>query len=251
MGATVGVRGGGDLQLQRWRPDGWRHRAPTRHRRRTPPRTSWWTVLQTDAFAGCTTSAAANVGNTTAINVTGPAGVSLTNESLHDPDVPHRPTTTANWGKINWTVNLGDNGVLPPGDTFTVDNSGNTDAGVETDWGVNGVDLNGDGDLDVVLGGIETSQDFAGDRHGPSRRRATPSTPAAAPRPARPTRPRSRSTALLALGDQDAHRWRWQRLDHRRCRRRLRSRAASATTASTATAARTPWTTRHPRPRSR
>ena len=115
---------------------------------------------QTDAYAGCNTAPAANVGNTTAINVTGPAGVSLTNESLTIQT--YRAATTANWGKINWTVNLGDNGVVPPGDTFIVDNSGNTDAGVKIDWGVSGVDLNADGDLDVVLGGIETSMDIAG-----------------------------------------------------------------------------------------
>jgi hypothetical protein len=122
--------------------------------------------VKTDTIAGCTTSAAANVGNTTAINVTGPAGVSLSNESLtivtDDRDFTAPTGTSISWGTINWTVNLGDNGVVPPGDTFTVDNSANTDDGVETDWGVSGVDLNGDGDLDVTLAGIETSVDLAG-----------------------------------------------------------------------------------------
>ena len=75
--------------------------------------------------------------------------------------------TTANWGSINWTVNLGDNAttaVLPavPGDSLTVDNSANVDNGVKTDWGVNGVDLNGDGNLDVALVGVERSTDIAG-----------------------------------------------------------------------------------------
>jgi Ca2+-binding RTX toxin-like protein len=116
----------------------------------------------TDTFAGCTTSAAANAGNTTAINITGPAGVSLTNESVTIQTFPTGATTTAAWGKINWTVNLGDNGAVPPGDTFTVDNSANVTAGVTTDWGATGVDLNGDGDVDVALGGIETSVHIAG-----------------------------------------------------------------------------------------
>ena len=59
-------------------------------------------------------------------------------------------------------MNLGDNGALPAGgDAFFVDNSGNTDNGTTTDWGVNGVDLTGDGNLDVALVGVEKSTDFA------------------------------------------------------------------------------------------
>jgi len=117
-------------------------------------------AAQSDTYAGCTTSAAANVGNTTAINITGPAGASLTNEAVTINTF--LAGTSLSWGTINWTVNLGDTGAVPPGDTFTVDNSGNTDDGYKIDWGVNGVDLNGDGDLDVVLGGIETSVSVAG-----------------------------------------------------------------------------------------
>src|SRR5712691_3487590 len=42
-----------------------------------------FTGAKTSTLGGtCATSADANVGNTTAINITGPAGVSLTNESL-------------------------------------------------------------------------------------------------------------------------------------------------------------------------
>ena len=105
---------------------------------------------------------AATVGNTTAINITGPAA-SATDELVDErARVPTALRSRASWGKINWTVNLGDNSGAGPRDTFSVDNSGNTDAGYETDWGANGVDLNGDGDLDVVLAGIETSQDFTG-----------------------------------------------------------------------------------------
>jgi Ca2+-binding RTX toxin-like protein len=124
------------------------------------------TGAKTDTLTGCTTSPAANVGNTTAINITGPAGVSLTNESLtivtDDRDFLVPTGTSISYGTINWTVNLGDQVAATAGDTFTVDNSLNTDDGVETDWGVNGVDLNGDGDLDVVLAGVETSMDIAG-----------------------------------------------------------------------------------------
>jgi len=114
----------------------------------------------TDTFAGCATSPAANVGNTTAINVTGPAGVSLTNESVQINKV--LGTASISWGTINWTVNLGDELNAVPGDTFIVNNAGNLDDGVVTDWGVNGVDLNGDGDLDVVLADIETSTHVTG-----------------------------------------------------------------------------------------
>ena len=108
----------------------------------------------------CATSVNANVGNVTAINITGPAGASLTNESLTiDTEFA---TETVSYGAINWTVNLGENGAVPPGDTFVVTNAGSLDDGVETDWGVSGVDLDADGDLDVVLGGIETSTHTTG-----------------------------------------------------------------------------------------
>ena len=117
--------------------------------------------LQTDAYAGCNTAAAANVGNTTAINVTGPAGVSLTNESLTDPDLPGRYHGQLGQDQLDGQPRRQRGSaaqvILSPSTT-----PGNTDAGVTIDWGVYGVDLNGDGDLDVVLGGIETSQDFAG-----------------------------------------------------------------------------------------
>jgi Ca2+-binding RTX toxin-like protein len=115
--------------------------------------------FDTDTFAGCTTSAAANVGNTTAINVTGPAGVSLTNESVQINKF--LAAASISWGTINWTVNLGDE-ATPAGDTFIVSNGTNLDDGVKTDWGVNGVDLNGDGDLDVVLADVETSTHITG-----------------------------------------------------------------------------------------
>ncbi len=79
--------------------------------------------------------------------------------------------TTANWGSINWTVNLGDNAALPlGGDQFTVDNSLNIDNDIKTDWGVNGVDLNGDGNLDVALVSVEKNVGHRraghGQRHG-------------------------------------------------------------------------------------
>ena len=114
----------------------------------------------------CATSAAANVGNTTAINITGPAGASSTDETLtivtDDRDFAAPTGVTISYGTINWTVNLGNNATTTPGDTFMVDNATSTTAGVKTDWGVNGVDLNGDGDLDVVLAGIETSEHDTG-----------------------------------------------------------------------------------------
>jgi Ca2+-binding RTX toxin-like protein len=109
---------------------------------------------------GCATAAAANTATTTTINVTGPAGVSNTNESLTIQT--YQGTATANWGKINWTVNLGDQVAATAGDTFTVNNSGNTTAGVTTDWGATGVDLSGDGDVDVSLAGVETSMHILG-----------------------------------------------------------------------------------------
>ena len=104
-----------------------------------------------------------------------------------------------------------------------------------TDWGVSGVDLNGDGDLDVVLGGIETSQDIAGiGTVYPAAGETVNAGGSTATGAAYPTaitingaRSRSVTTTLTGGAGSDSV--------TRRCRRRLRSRAASATTASTAT----------------
>jgi hypothetical protein len=116
----------------------------------------------TNTFAGtgCAAAPAANVANVTTINVTGPAGVSLTNEVFQLNT--YLGTDTVSWGKINWTVNLGDQVAATSGDIFAVVNGTSDDAGVTTDWGATGVDLNGDGDKDVDLAGIESSFDFLG-----------------------------------------------------------------------------------------
>jgi len=109
----------------------------------------------------CTTSVDATVANTTQINVNGTPGATLTDDGV--TIITYLPTgATASFGSINWTVNLGDNGALPVGgDQFAVDNSGNTDNSTTTDWGVNGIDLTGDGNLDVALVGVEKATDFA------------------------------------------------------------------------------------------
>jgi Ca2+-binding RTX toxin-like protein len=110
--------------------------------------------------APCNAAPAANVANVTTINVTGPAGVSLTNEGLViDTFVA---ADTVSWAKINWTVNLGDQIAATAGDSFTVNNGTSNDAGVKTDWGATGVDLNADGDVDVALAGVETSAHWLG-----------------------------------------------------------------------------------------
>ena len=66
---------------------------------------------------------------------------------------PHGAQETADWGSINWTVNLG-NELL--GDAFTVDDD-NTAAVAPLDLnaGANGVDLDNDGDLDVTVANTE------------------------------------------------------------------------------------------------
>jgi hypothetical protein len=113
------------------------------------------------AIPTCSTSVDATTANTTAININGTPGATLTDDAV--AIWTYVGVTSADWGTINWVVNLGDNGALPVGgDSFTVDNSLNTDDGVETDWGVAGVDLNGDGDVDVALVGVEKATDIAG-----------------------------------------------------------------------------------------
>jgi hypothetical protein len=78
----------------------------------------------------------ATVSNTTTINVTGSAGDQTVVIDL----------ATGSWGAINWTsFDLGDG----TGDALDVTNAGNTGAVVQ-DWGASGIDLNGDGDLDIT-----------------------------------------------------------------------------------------------------
>ena len=57
------------------------------------------------------------------------------------------------------------------GDSFTVDNSLNTDNDIKTDWGVNGIDLNGDGNLDVALVERREARTSSGQARPASRRR--------------------------------------------------------------------------------
>lgn len=114
--------------------------------------------VKTDAtVAPCTTSPAANVANTTAINIAGPGGVS--DETL-TIDMEFA-TATVDYGAINWTVNFGANATTDPGDSLVVTNAASTDS-LTTDWGASGIDLNGDGNLDVVLSGIESFTAIAG-----------------------------------------------------------------------------------------
>lgn len=69
----------------------------------------------------------------------------------------------ASWGKVNWTISLGsDNGTsFPNGDRLlildaaTTPPSSHTATSLDLAMGANGIDLNNDGDLDVVVSGIE------------------------------------------------------------------------------------------------
>jgi hypothetical protein len=110
---------------------------------------------------GCETAVDATVANTTQININGTPGALATDDDVTIQTYISATGATANFGSINWTVNLGDNAALPAGDEFFLDNSGNTDNGTTTDWGVNGVDLTGDGNLDVSLVSVEHSTDYA------------------------------------------------------------------------------------------
>ena len=183
------------MHLQRRRAHG---RGSTAGRRppsrRTWPGTSWWTARRRRHARRrrAPRAAAANVGNTTTINVTGPAGVSSTNESVDDRRRATRwPTGDGQLGHDQLDRQPGRQRDHAAGDTFTVDNSGeHRRAGVKTDWGVNGVDLNGDGDLDVGARGCRELDRRRRDRHDryPADS-GTRSTPAAAPSPVRPSRP--------------------------------------------------------------
>jgi Ca2+-binding RTX toxin-like protein len=89
----------------------------------------------------------ATVSNTTTIDVTGSAGNQSVSIDL----------STGDWGAINWAINLG-SGI---GDSLDVTNATNATS-VELDWGANGIDLNGDGNLDVTQTSVETFTAEAG-----------------------------------------------------------------------------------------
>jgi len=99
-------------------------------------------------YTGVTQCGTATVATTTTIIVTGGALAQTVTIDL----------STGDWGTINWTVDLGSGT-----DTLNVTNAGNTDS-VEQDWGASGIDLNGDGDLDVTQTNVEvfTAQAGAG-----------------------------------------------------------------------------------------
>jgi hypothetical protein len=95
----------------------------------------------------CLTTVRAILTNTTSIIVTGFTGDEETRIFMDDPS-----GDLVNWGAINWTVN----GASGTADLFIVDGTGLTvDDDLDLAAGVNGVDLNNDGDNDVTLTGIE------------------------------------------------------------------------------------------------
>jgi hypothetical protein len=118
-------------------------------------------------LAGCT-GVQFGVATTTTINVTGGTGSSAFDQSvlieLNKLDTSAgspftfstAPVVPANWGTINWTVNLGNN--TSAGDSLNVvfDEETSGDQGVmDLTAGANGIDLNSDGDLDVTVANVE------------------------------------------------------------------------------------------------
>ena len=60
-------------------------------------------------------------------------------------------------GRINWTVDVGTSATTTPGDSFLIDGSAILDdTDLNVSFGVSGVDLNNDGDLDVAVSNFET-----------------------------------------------------------------------------------------------
>jgi hypothetical protein len=102
---------------------------------------------QTDVACGGGTVAL--VSNTTAINISGGVGDQFVEIDLFDT-----AGDGVSWGTINWTVSLGTDNGPPNGDQLFVWQA-DTATGMNLAGGVNGIDLNNDGDLDLVQSGIE------------------------------------------------------------------------------------------------
>ena len=99
---------------------------------------------------------------TTAINITGDAtGAQTVNLWLSDD-----AGDLADWGAINWTINLGADTTPAPGDALFVYNAdGSVDGAIDFAAGASGLDLQNDGDLDVTVAGIDAYQ-FQSDSAG-------------------------------------------------------------------------------------
>jgi Ca2+-binding RTX toxin-like protein len=112
----------------------------------------------TDDLAGCT-GVQFGKATTTTINITGATGVGLLDQDFYveltvvDATLGTLTTTLGDWGAINWVVNGGNNSAI--GDSLLVLNQGNTTAPIDLAGGVNGIDLNNDGDLDLTFANLE------------------------------------------------------------------------------------------------
>jgi Ca2+-binding RTX toxin-like protein len=99
-----------------------------------------------NGVGGTCTGSTSIVSNTTAINVTGGPGDQWVGIYMYDA-----AGETYSWGSINWTISLGDD---IDADFLWIDNSGGDDA-LDMGFGANGIDLNGDDDVDISPSGIE------------------------------------------------------------------------------------------------
>lgn len=100
-----------------------------------------------DTLAACGPPQVATTSNTTTINIAGDTHDQTVTVSLYDT-----VGATISWGTINWTIALG--GQLFS-DSLTIDNSGG-DLPIHVVLGATGIDLNADGNLDVVTSGVQS-----------------------------------------------------------------------------------------------
>jgi len=100
-----------------------------------------------DTSAACGLAQIATTSNTTAINIAGDTHNQTVTVLLYDT-----VGTTISWGTINWTIALG--GQLFS-DSLTIDNSGGN-LPIHIVLGATGIDLNADGNLDVVTSGVQS-----------------------------------------------------------------------------------------------
>ena len=98
-----------------------------------------------DTLAACGPSQVATTSNTTTINIVGDTHNQTVTVFLYDT-----VGATISWGTINWTIALG--GQLFS-DLLMIDNSGG-DLPIHVVLGATGIDLNADGNLDVVTSGV-------------------------------------------------------------------------------------------------
>jgi Ca2+-binding RTX toxin-like protein len=109
-------------------------------------------------FAECTP--VAPIANVTTINIDGNTGDEWVGIEMWDNDDSN---VAVDWGTVNWNINLGSDSATSSDEIYIDGFPLDADNPIDVVWGVSGIDLNNDGDLDVSPSGVEIFEADGGD----------------------------------------------------------------------------------------